>query len=136
MTAKFWPHSQWKIWSFFPKIGQIIPKLIGVIVAKNTDLVTDSGSGFLYYAITYPVICAFFITVFLYTRSSFFFDINMSHNSHSPREVFQSVHTSNLEALMRISMKGKDKLSDSDLDTLVHKFKNKKDRYSTERDIP
>jgi hypothetical protein len=37
---------------------------------------------------------------------------------------------------MRISMKGKDKLSDSDLDTLVHKFKNKKDRYSTERDIP
>ena len=35
----------------------------------------------------------------------------------------------NLEALMRISMEGKDKLSDSDLDTLVHKFKNKKDRY-------
>jgi hypothetical protein len=35
----------------------------------------------------------------------------------------------NLEALMRISMEGKDKLSDSDLDTLVDKFKNKKDRY-------
>ena len=33
----------------------------------------------------------------------------------------------NLEAL--ISMEGKDKLSDSDLDTSVHKFKNKKDRY-------
>jgi hypothetical protein len=30
---------------------------------------------------------------------------------------------------MRISMEGKDKLSDSDLDTLVDKFKNKKDRY-------
>jgi hypothetical protein len=26
--------------SFFPKIGQIIPKLIGVIVGKNPDLVT------------------------------------------------------------------------------------------------
>ena len=35
----------------------------------------------------------------------------------------------NLEALMRISMEGNDKLSDSDLDTLVDKFKNKKDRY-------
>jgi hypothetical protein len=35
----------------------------------------------------------------------------------------------NLEALMRISMEGKDKLSDSDLDTLVDKFKNKKNRY-------
>ena len=35
----------------------------------------------------------------------------------------------NLETLMRISMEGKDKLSDSDLDTLVDKFKNKKDRY-------
>jgi hypothetical protein len=35
----------------------------------------------------------------------------------------------NLEALMRISMEGRDKLSDSHLDTLVHKFKNKKDRY-------
>ena len=35
----------------------------------------------------------------------------------------------NLEALMRISMEGKDKLSDSDLDTLVDKLKNKKDRY-------
>jgi hypothetical protein len=35
----------------------------------------------------------------------------------------------NLEALMRISMEGKDKLSDSDLDTLALKFKNKKDRY-------
>ena len=33
------------------------------------------------------------------------------------------------KALMRISMEGKDKLSDSDLDTLVDKFKNKKDRY-------
>jgi hypothetical protein len=32
-------------------------------------------------------------------------------------------------ALMRISMEGNDKLSDSDLDTLVDKFKNKKDRY-------
>ena len=98
----------------------------------------------------------------------------MSHNSHSPREVFQSVHKDqallqtfpnvykflylmniipasversfsymnliktplrsrltqkNLEAVMRISMEGKDKLSDSDLDTLVLKFKNKKDRY-------
>jgi hypothetical protein len=41
-----WPHSQWKIWSFFPKIGQIIPKLIGVIVGKNPDLVTVSGSVF------------------------------------------------------------------------------------------
>jgi hypothetical protein len=30
---------------------------------------------------------------------------------------------------MRISMEGKDKLSDSDLDTLVDKLKNKKDRY-------
>ena len=30
---------------------------------------------------------------------------------------------------MRISMEGKDKLSDSDLDSLVNKFKNKKDRY-------
>ena len=38
----------------------------------------------------------------------------------------------NLEALMRISMEGKDKLSDSDLDTLVDKFKNKKDRSMTE----
>jgi hypothetical protein len=35
----------------------------------------------------------------------------------------------NLEALMRISMEGKDKLSNSNLDTLVDKFKNKKDRY-------
>jgi hypothetical protein len=35
----------------------------------------------------------------------------------------------NLEALMRISMEGKDKLSESDLDTLVNKFKNKKDKY-------
>jgi hypothetical protein len=35
----------------------------------------------------------------------------------------------NLEALMRISMEGKAKLSDSDLETLVDKFKNKKDRY-------
>jgi hypothetical protein len=35
----------------------------------------------------------------------------------------------NLEALMRISMEGNDKLSDSDLDTLVDNFKNKKDRY-------
>ena len=33
------------------------------------------------------------------------------------------------KALMKISMEGKDKLSDSDLDTLVDKFKNKKDRY-------
>jgi hypothetical protein len=33
---------------------------------------------------------------------------------------------------MRISMEGKDKLSDSDLDTLVDKFKNKKDRAMTE----
>jgi hypothetical protein len=38
-------------------------KPVGML-AKNTDLVTDSGSGFLYYAITYPVICALFITVF------------------------------------------------------------------------
>ena len=38
----------------------------------------------------------------------------------------------NLEAIMRISMEGKDKLSDSDLDTLVDKFKNKKDRSMTE----
>jgi hypothetical protein len=30
---------------------------------------------------------------------------------------------------MRISMEGKDKLSDSDLDTLVNKFKNEKDKY-------
>ena len=110
---------------------------------------------------------------FVLGRHSFFY-INMSHNSHSPREVFQSVHTDqallqtfpnvykllylmniipasversfsymnliktplrsrltqrNLEALMRISMEGKDKLPDSDLDTLVLKFKNKKDRY-------
>jgi hypothetical protein len=43
---------------FFPKIGQIIPKLIGLIVGKNPDLVTVSGNVFLYYAITYPVICA------------------------------------------------------------------------------
>jgi hypothetical protein len=35
-----------------------------------------------------------------------------------------------MEALMRISMEGNDKLSDSDLDTLVDKFKNKKDRYT------
>jgi hypothetical protein len=35
----------------------------------------------------------------------------------------------NLEGLMRISIEGKDKLSDSDLDTLVNKFKNKKDKY-------
>ena len=35
----------------------------------------------------------------------------------------------NLEAVMRISMEGKDKLPDSDLDTLIDKFKNKKDRY-------
>jgi hypothetical protein len=34
----------------------------------------------------------------------------------------------NLEALMRISMEGKDKLSDGDLETLVDKFKNTKDR--------
>ena len=33
------------------------------------------------------------------------------------------------KALRRISMEGKDKLSDSDLDTLVDKFKNNKDRY-------
>jgi len=75
-TAEFRPHSQWKIGSFFPKIGQIIPKLIGVIVGKNPDLVTVS----LYFAITYPVIYALFIS-FLHTQSSFFFDINMSHNS-------------------------------------------------------
>ena len=49
---------------FFPKIGQIIPKLIGLIVGKNPDLVTVSGNVFLYYAITYPVICALFITIF------------------------------------------------------------------------
>jgi hypothetical protein len=30
---------------------------------------------------------------------------------------------------MRLSMEGKDKLSDSDLKTVVDKFKNKKDRY-------
>jgi hypothetical protein len=30
---------------------------------------------------------------------------------------------------MRISMEGKDKLSESDLDTLVNKFKNEKDKY-------
>jgi hypothetical protein len=30
---------------------------------------------------------------------------------------------------MRISMEGKHKLSDSDLETLVDKFKNKKDGY-------
>jgi hypothetical protein len=30
---------------------------------------------------------------------------------------------------MRISMEGKDKLSESDLDTLVSKFKNEKDKY-------
>jgi hypothetical protein len=30
---------------------------------------------------------------------------------------------------MRISMEGKDKLSENDLDTLVDKFKNKKNRY-------
>ena len=35
-----------KIESFFPKIGQIIPKLIGVIVGKNPDLVTVSGNVF------------------------------------------------------------------------------------------
>jgi len=65
-TAEFRPHSdsQWKIGSFFPKIGQIIPKLIGVIVGKNLDLVTVSGNIFLYFAITYPVICALFITFF------------------------------------------------------------------------
>jgi hypothetical protein len=49
---------------FIPKIGQIIPKLIGVIVGKNLDLVTFSGNVFLYYTITYPVICVLFITVF------------------------------------------------------------------------
>jgi hypothetical protein len=48
-----------KIESFFPKIGQIIPKLIGVIVRKNPDLVTVSGNVFLYYVITYPVITVF-----------------------------------------------------------------------------
>ena len=149
-TAEFRPHSQRKIGSFFPK-------LIRVIVSKNPDLVTVSRNVFLYYAIIYPVICTLFITVFC-TRSSFFFYINMSHNSHSPREVFQSVHTDqallqtfpnvykllylmniipasversfsymnmiktplrsrltqrNLEALMRISMEGNDKLPDS-----------------------
>ena len=31
---------------FFPKVGQIIPKLIGVIVGKNPDLVTGSGNVF------------------------------------------------------------------------------------------
>jgi hypothetical protein len=36
----------------FSKIGQIIPKLIGVIVGKNPDLVTVSGNVFLYFAIT------------------------------------------------------------------------------------
>jgi hypothetical protein len=41
----------------------------------------------------------------------------------------------NLEALMRISMEGKDKLSNSNLDTLVDKFKNKKDRYMMLYDI-
>jgi hypothetical protein len=30
---------------------------------------------------------------------------------------------------MRIAMEGKDKLSESDLDTLVNKFKNEKDKY-------
>ena len=30
---------------------------------------------------------------------------------------------------MRISMEGKDKLSESDLYTLVNKFKNEKDKY-------
>jgi hypothetical protein len=45
-TVEFRPHSQWKIESFFPKIGQIIPKLIGVIVCKNQDLVTISGNVF------------------------------------------------------------------------------------------
>jgi hypothetical protein len=32
-------------------------EISGVIVGKNPDLVTVSGNGFLYYAITYPVIC-------------------------------------------------------------------------------
>ena len=50
--------------SFFPKIGHIIPKLTGVIVCKNPDVVTISGNVFLYYAITYPVICVLFIMVF------------------------------------------------------------------------
>jgi hypothetical protein len=39
----------------------------------------------------------------------------------------------NLEALMRISMEGKNKLPDSDLDTLIDKFENKKDRYCNGR---
>jgi hypothetical protein len=39
----------------------------------------------------------------------------------------------NLEALMRISMEGKDKLPDSDHDTLIDKFENKKDRYCNGR---
>jgi hypothetical protein len=124
-TAEFRPHSQWKIGFFAPKICQIIPKLIGLIVSKNPDLVTISGKRFFYIS---GRLCAFHHG-FLYTRSSLFFGINMSHNSHSYREVFQSVHTRNLEVLMRISIEGKDKLSDSHLDTLVHKFKNKKDRY-------
>ena len=58
-TVEFRPHSQLKIESFFPKIGQIIPKLIGVIVRKNPDLVAVSRNVFLYYAITYPVITVF-----------------------------------------------------------------------------
>ena len=60
-TAKFRPHSQWKIGFFAPKICQIIPKLIGVIVSKNPDLVTISGNICLYYAITYSVFCVLFI---------------------------------------------------------------------------
>jgi hypothetical protein len=34
---------------------------------------------------------------------------------------------------MRISMEGKDKLPDSDHDTLIDKFENKKDRYCNGR---
>jgi hypothetical protein len=37
----------------FPKIGHIIPKLTGVIVCKNPDVVTISRNVFLYYAITF-----------------------------------------------------------------------------------
>jgi hypothetical protein len=72
-TAKFRPHSQWKIGFFAPKICQIIPKLIGVIVSKNPDLVTISGNICLYYAITYSVFCVLFITAFCTLgRRSFF----------------------------------------------------------------
>jgi len=38
----------------------------------------------------------------------------------------------NLEALTRISMEGKHKLSDSNLDTLVDKFKNKQEMCASQ----